>query len=183
VEKVDCLVQQPWDTYADWKRAKQITKLPEIVMTSPPWNVLDGQASNGDAELSKRDCSDFANLLFRNLGKNSVVIIHMSPSPDNMVMERMKKAMTKRGWIAYKAVFVQPTKMKPPSHFNQYQPQRNALFFIVFHKSGDHPKVARDFLLQYNDVLARTAVDQGSTLTSLSLTLSHSRAISYRSST
>ena len=118
-----------------------------IVVTSPPWGMLDGERSapgGEDEPLLSEQISAMAVSFADMLGDSAVMCFHL-PILDigkwRLVVEKTGK------WQAYVSpIVVMPTSTKGLTFYNKYQLANNVFTFICFHKADQHPPVTSDFL-------------------------------------
>ena len=118
-----------------------------IVVTSPPWGVLDnGRADPGgeDEALTADQIATFALGLAELMDEQTVVCLHLPPYDQ----PHWRKIFESTGkWEAYlHPVVVVSASSKGLTYFNKYQHANNVFTFLCFHRADYHPLVTSDFL-------------------------------------
>ena len=118
-----------------------------IVVTSPPWGVLDDERTepgHEDEPLTSDAIAALAIGLSELFGSKTVVCIHLPP----LEQHAWRKKFEATGkWAAYNnPVVVVPTSTKSLTYFNKYQQANNVFSFLCFHRADVHPIVTSDFL-------------------------------------
>ena len=118
-----------------------------IVITSPPWGVLDGERSGiggEDEPLRHEQIRAMAESFAEMLGDTAVMCFHLP------VLEtgKWRDIIENTGkWQAYASpIVVTPTSNKGLTFYNKYQMANNIFAFVCFHKADQHPPVTSDFL-------------------------------------
>ena len=118
-----------------------------IVITSPPWGVLDGERSGTGGEdepLRPEHIRAMAESFADMLGDTAVMCFHLP------VLEtgKWRDIIESTGkWQAYATpIVITPTSSKGLTFYNKYQMANNLFAFVCFHKADKHPLVTSDFL-------------------------------------
>ena len=118
-----------------------------IVVTSPPWGVLDDERTEPgqeDEPLTSDAIAALAIGLSELVGSKTVVCIHLPPFEQTMWRKRFEATGK---WVAYlNPVVVIPTSTKGLTYFNRYQHANNVFSFLCLHRADAHPNVTSDFL-------------------------------------
>ena len=118
-----------------------------IVVTSPPWGVLDAhrkEIGGEDEPLSPDMIRGLAISLADLLDDKAVVCIHLPPL-DQGAWRTLFESTGK--WQAYHSpVVIMPSNTRGLTFFNKYQLATNIFSFLCFHKPDQHPLVTADFL-------------------------------------
>jgi hypothetical protein len=124
------------------------TNLERIVATSIPWGVLDCERTGvgkEDERLTKSHRNTFCTEMFSLVGLRGMVVIHLPPFPDAVAVE-WHKSMSEAGFVAYHSAMIITTPPKPLSIYTLFQPVRNYLMFLIYHKKGEHPSLTAQAL-------------------------------------
>ena len=118
-----------------------------IVVTSPPWGVLDGnrtEAGGEDEALTGDQILTLALGLAEVLDELAVVCLHLPPY-DQAHWRRQFETTGK--WEAYlHPVVLVASSTKGLTFFNKYQHANNVFSFLCLHHTDKHPPVTSDFL-------------------------------------
>jgi hypothetical protein len=118
-----------------------------LVVTSPPWGVLDGERTEPgqeDEPLTSDAIAIMAIGLSDLFDDQTVVCLHLPPF-EQPTWRKIFEATGK--WVAYlNPVVVIPTSTKGLTFFNKYQHANNTFSFLCLHRADAHPPVTSDFL-------------------------------------